>query len=111
VPGRWPITAARVGALLLSLPGLFRSCGLPGLSSAVLDVGAAIGAIHLGKGPVRPPSIKGEHALLGLLLAGVMGGNIGQVDRQNVGNQDFGGLTAADPAGLDGSGSLLSAAS
>jgi hypothetical protein len=70
------------------------------LSSAVLDIGAAIGAIHLGKRPVGPPSIKCEHTLLGLLLAGVVRGNIGQVDRQNVGNQDFGGLTAAGSAGL-----------
>ena len=75
--------------------GLFRPCGLPGLSGAVLDIGSAVGAVYLGERLLRPPSVKRKHPLLRFVFARMPWSDIGQVDRQDVGDQDFRGMTAA----------------
>jgi hypothetical protein len=60
---------------------------LPALPGAVLDIGAAIGAVHVSKRAIRPPRIERQDTLLGLILAGVPRCNVFEIDRQYVGNR------------------------
>ena len=73
----------------------------------MIDVGPAIGAVHVRKRLVPPPGVEGEHSLLGFLLASVSWGDVHQIDGQNVGNQDFRGMTAAFSVGLILGGEVL----
>jgi hypothetical protein len=66
----------------------------------VFDIGSAAGAIHVRKRPLAPPRIQRQHALLGLVLSRMAWGDVGQVDRENIGDQDFRGMTAAFPIWL-----------
>ena len=87
--------------------GLLRPCGLPGLSGAVLDIGSAVGAVYLGERLFRPPSVKRKHPLLRFVFARMPWSDIGQVDRQDVGDQDFRGMTAAGTVWLVFVGEVL----
>jgi hypothetical protein len=73
----------------------------------VLNVGTAIGPIHLRECLFCPPGVEGEHALLGFLLASVSWGHVHQIDGQNVGNQDLRRMTAALSIGLVLGGEVL----
>jgi hypothetical protein len=79
--------------------GPFRFARFPGLPNPVFDISTAIGPVYFSQGPVSPPSIERQNPLLGFVLARVAGRDIGQIDRQNIGNQDFRGMTAANTAG------------
>src|SRR5262249_16806811 len=69
--------------------------GLPRLRSAVVDVGAAVGAVHFRKRSILPPFIKRQNALLDFLLARALRRDIGEIDRKHVGDQDLSGMTFA----------------
>jgi hypothetical protein len=65
----------------------------------VHDIGPAVRAVHVGERSVGPPSIKAQNTLLGFILARVPRGNVREIDRQNVRNQDFRWMTAAGSVG------------
>src|SRR5262249_24306376 len=56
---------------------------------------------------IRPPGVEREYALFGFVLAGVPWGDVGEIDGQNVGDQDFRGMTAAPTVGLVLAGKVL----
>ena len=56
--------------------------------------------VYVGQRLITPPSIQREYTLLGFILARMQWGNVDQVYRENVGNQDFRGMTAAGAIGL-----------
>ena len=66
----------------------------------MLDIGAAIGAVHFRKGLVLPPRIERRHSLLDLLLARAVRGDVSQVDHQRVGDEDLIWTTFAPTVGL-----------
>jgi hypothetical protein len=77
------------------------------LASAVLDIRAAIGAVHIGERPISPPRIERQNALLRLILAGMPRRDVRQIDRKNVGDQDFRGTTTAGATWLIFVGEVL----
>jgi hypothetical protein len=62
-------------------------------------VGAAAGPVHVRQGLVGPPAVEGERALLGFVLADVSWGNVGQINGQDVCDQDFRGTAATGSVG------------
>jgi hypothetical protein len=81
-------------------PRLIGLSRLPALRGTAFDIGAAIGAVYIHQGAVGPPGIERQHTLLGFLLAGVTWGDVAEVDREHIGDQDFRGMTAAPAVGL-----------
>ena len=77
------------------------------MSAAMLDIGAAVCAVHIGQRLIRPPAIKSEHTLLRFLLASMPGGDVHQIDGQDIGDEDFRGMTAALSVGLVLTGKVL----
>ena len=70
------------------------------MRGAVLDIRSAVGAVHVGQRLIGPPFVERQYALLGFVLARVPRGDVDEIDRQNVGDQDFRGMTAARSVGL-----------
>src|SRR5215467_4010528 len=56
----------------------------------MLDVSAAVGAVHVRKGhaPRAPPRIERPKSLLYLALASAVRSNVGQIDHQHFGDED-----------------------
>ncbi|MFY9828619.1 MAG: hypothetical protein WAK69_08390 [Rhodoplanes sp.] len=77
------------------------------MSGSVLYIGPAIRAVHIGERLVGPPGIKRQNALLRFVLARVPWSDIGEVDCQDVGDQDLSGMTSARAVGPVFSGEVL----
>src|SRR4051794_19844451 len=71
------------------------------------DISPGVCAVHISERLIRPPGVKRENALFCFLLACVPWSDIGQIDGQHVGNQDFRGMTAALSIGLVLVGEML----
>src|SRR6185437_14199744 len=86
---------------------LLRLRRFPALTSAVFYIRSAVLAIHIGQSSLSPPGIKREDALFGFAFTRVARSNVSQIDRQNVRDQDFRGMTTTGSVRLIFFGEVL----
>jgi hypothetical protein len=67
-------------------PSHVRLGRFPHLPLSVFDIGPAGRTVHRTKGPIAPPRIERQNTLLGFDLTSVLRRNVGEVDRQYVGD-------------------------
>ena len=66
----------------------------------MFDVRATISTVHVSKCAISPPSVESKHPLFCLILTGMPWRDVLQIDRQDVSDEDFSGMTSATPIGL-----------